>query len=455
MNFGMDGNVISPSSCSSSSSSTASSSPVMIRGDGLPPYGSNAMSASARLPTDDELRFEGVEILIQRLRACESEHKKLLSDRGRVMKDVNRRLQVHLLEVRSLRDINQKLQQEKERLTTEKDELGGMCCFLDDDRDKAKKMAREWQVFGRYATGVLQKELSQCHGKIRDLEQKQQTLLSENRNLKELCLLLDQEQAGSRTSIDSQSSFHGPVPGLLGVAGTRDSGDGSSNGSTASNSSPDHRLPTNILQRETNLEGKESYVRYLENKVRHLEDEVKGRLKKAPPTVSNHPHGIFNNMSPGKVPLERRMNPQSASPIIHSHSSSNISPAHSALSHLSNSSSSLSGGGSTLMSATAGRLSGSETTLNGAQSSSQKSDPLVYAMKVLELHDQLDNNIPNSMYPSKPGEGNHLDEQHKEIVREMCNVVWRKLGDNRGNNGGKPPPQSRGLQHRTASVSNL
>lgn len=234
----MDGSSLSPSVSSSSSSNVSSSPASTLRNDGLPPYGSNA---ALRLPSDDELRFEGVEKLIYRLRTYESEYKKSLLERGRLMKDVNRRMQVHLAEVRGLRDVNQKLIQEKDSLAVEKEELSGMCCFLDDDREKAKKMAREWQVFGRYATGVLSKELSHCHAKIRDLEQKQKNLSTENKNLKELCLLLDQEQAGSRTSLDSQGSLHGPIPGLLGVAGTRDSGDGSSNGSTTSNYSPDHR----------------------------------------------------------------------------------------------------------------------------------------------------------------------------------------------------------------------
>lgn len=235
----MDG-VHSPSSpASSSSSNTSSSSPGGYRGDGFL-YGSNVINPVTRLPSDEELRYEGLEKCIHRLHHFEAEHKKLLVERGRIMKDVNKRLQVHLMEVRSLRDGNQKLHQEKDRLNFEKEELSGICCFLDDDREKSKKMAKEWQVFGRYATGVLQKELSICHSKIKELELRQQSLIQENRNLKELCLLLDQEQAGSRTSLDSQSSLHGPVPGLLGV--TRDSGDGSSNGSTASNCSPDHRI---------------------------------------------------------------------------------------------------------------------------------------------------------------------------------------------------------------------
>ena len=146
-----------------------------------------------------------------------------------------------MLEVRGVREANQRLMQEKELSLKEKEELAGICCFLDDDREKAKKVAREWQMFGRYATGVLQKELASCHSKIKELEQRQAMLTQENKNLKEICLMLDQEQAGSRNSVDSQNSLSCPSTGLLNVNGIRDAGDGSSNGSTASTCSPDHR----------------------------------------------------------------------------------------------------------------------------------------------------------------------------------------------------------------------
>ena len=165
---------------------------------------------------------------------------------------------MHLLEVRGAREVNQRLIQDKEILLSEKEELSGICCFIDDDREKAKKIAREWQMFGRYATGVLQKELASCHIKIKDLEQRQQTLIQENRNLKEICIMLDQEQTGSRDSVNSQNSLPCSSNALLTVAGTRDSGDGSSNGSTASNCSPDHRT-INLVTKE-NLYSSGNYL---------------------------------------------------------------------------------------------------------------------------------------------------------------------------------------------------
>ena len=48
-----------------------------------------------RLPSDDVLRQEGIEVVMQRLRHAENEHKKLLIERSRSMKDVNKKLQVN------------------------------------------------------------------------------------------------------------------------------------------------------------------------------------------------------------------------------------------------------------------------------------------------------------------------------------------------------------------------
>ncbi|KAL7862450.1 hypothetical protein SRHO_G00138910 [Serrasalmus rhombeus] len=57
--------------------------------------------------------------------------------------------------------------------------------------------------------------------------------------------------------------------------------------------------------------------------------------------------------------------------------------------------------------------------------SAQKPEAVVHAMKVLEVHENLDRQIPEDYEED-------LSEKEKAIVREMCNVVWRKLGDAAG-----------------------
>lgn len=58
-----------------------------------------------------------------------------------------------LAELRSMKEANQ-------RLSDDNQELRDLCCFLDDDRQKGRKLAREWQRFGRYTASVMRQEVS-------------------------------------------------------------------------------------------------------------------------------------------------------------------------------------------------------------------------------------------------------------------------------------------------------
>ncbi|KFP26111.1 Coiled-coil domain-containing protein 85A, partial [Colius striatus] len=154
-------------------------------------------------------------------------------DHSNLIREVNRRLQLHLGEIRGLKDINQKLQEDNQ-------ELRDLCCFLDDDRQKGKKVSREWQRLGRFSASVMHKEVALYLQKLKELEVRQEEVVKENLELKELCVLLDEEKgggAGSRSSIDSQISLC-----QLTATSTyiRDVGDGSSTSSTGSTDSPDH-----------------------------------------------------------------------------------------------------------------------------------------------------------------------------------------------------------------------
>lgn len=183
--------------------------------------------------SDEELLKCNKEELVKRLRKVDSEKMNLMIEHGNMMKDVNRRLQVHLHEIRNLKEINQKLQDDNQ-------ELRELCCFLDDDRQKGKKLSREWQRFGRYTASAMWKEVGLYQQKLKELEVNQESVMRENSDLKEIILMLDEERngAGSRSSIDSQSSLNNLNGGTGNV---RDVGDGSSTSSTGSGGSPDHR----------------------------------------------------------------------------------------------------------------------------------------------------------------------------------------------------------------------
>lgn len=134
-----------------------------------------------------------------------------------------------------------------------------LCCFLDDDRQKGKRVSREWQRLGRYSASIMRKEVTLYLQKLKELELRQEEVMRENVELKELCLLLDEEKGvagagggsggsgvpgggsvgtvGCRNSIDSQNSLLlVPGHGLL----MRDVGDGSSTSSAGSADSSDH-----------------------------------------------------------------------------------------------------------------------------------------------------------------------------------------------------------------------
>nr|XP_019825747.1 PREDICTED: coiled-coil domain-containing protein 85A isoform X1 [Bos indicus] len=186
--------------------------------------------------SDEELLQWSKEELIRCLRRAEAEKVSAMLDHSNLIREVNRRLQLHLGEIRGLKDINQKLQEDNQ-------ELRDLCCFLDDDRQKGKRVSREWQRLGRYTAGVMHKEVALYLQKLKELEVKQEEVVKENMELKELCVLLDEEKgpgcAGSRCSIDSQAS-------LCQLSATtapyvRDVGDGSSTSSTGSTDSPDHK----------------------------------------------------------------------------------------------------------------------------------------------------------------------------------------------------------------------
>ncbi|KAG7485515.1 hypothetical protein JOB18_011803 [Solea senegalensis] len=200
--------------------------------------------------SDEELLKWSKDDLVRRLRRSEADKMSVILDHGNLIREVNRSLQLHLNEIRGLKDINQKLQEDNR-------ELRDLCCFLDDDRQKGKRVSREWQRLGRYSASIMRKEVTLYLQKLKELEVRQEEVIRENLELKELCLLLDEEKGvvdggtggggsgsrggvgmgGCRSSIDSQNSLLlVPGQGLL----MRDVGDGSSTSSAGSADSSDH-----------------------------------------------------------------------------------------------------------------------------------------------------------------------------------------------------------------------
>lgn len=135
---------------------------------------------------------EDLENVSKKLKECEAEKLQIIKDQGNMMKEFNRRMHVHLEEIRLLKDVNQKLQGDVQ-------ELRDLCCYLDDDRQKCRKLAREWQRFGRYTASVMRNEVTSYQEKLQSLEEKQSELTKDNVELKELCLYLERQRESTVT----------------------------------------------------------------------------------------------------------------------------------------------------------------------------------------------------------------------------------------------------------------
>ncbi|KAG6445687.1 coiled-coil domain-containing protein 85C-B [Manduca sexta] len=181
--------------------------------------------------------------------------------------DQRRQIQALLNEIKALKEANR-------RLSEDNQELRDLCCFLDDDRQKGRKLAREWQRFGRYTASVMRQEVSAYQSKLRELDDKQQELIRDNLELKELCLYLDEER--ERSTCVNCGRTNGRE---------RDEGDGSSSGT---NPEEGTRAPPAVSITHPQLaERTVQYVRDLEQKVKRLEAE-----KGLGSTVNERPEAV-------------------------------------------------------------------------------------------------------------------------------------------------------------------
>ncbi|KYO45432.1 PREDICTED: coiled-coil domain-containing protein 85C isoform X2 [Crocodylus porosus] len=354
--------------------------------------------------SEEELMRWSKEELVKRLRKVENEKMNLMVEHGNLMKDVNRRLQVHLHEIRGLKEVNQKLQDDNH-------ELRELCCFLDDDRQKGKKLSREWQRFGRHTASVMWKEVGVYQQKLKELEAKQESLMRENMELKEIVLMLDEERngAGSRSSIDSQAS----LTNLNGGSGTRDVGDGSSTSSTGSAGSPDHHH--HHLNHHKPVDNKAGAIR------RSMDDLSAPLHHRSIPNGLNDSSSNYIRQLETKVKLleddNKLLSQQSSTGDLRT-LRKGLSPYHSEsqLSSLPQYQDAMQNGPTRMTPDLASSPSAGYVPVG------QKPEAVVHAMKVLEVHENLDRQMQDNYEED-------LSEKEKAIVREMCNVVWRKLGD--------------------------
>ncbi|XP_071510589.1 coiled-coil domain-containing protein 85C-A-like [Diadema antillarum] len=333
----------------------------------------------SRFTSDEELKTLSFEDVVRRLRWCETERVRLLNDHANSVKELRHQLQLKTNELQHIKAENQKL-------LSDNQELRDLCCFLDDDRQKGRKMSTEWQRFGQYTTSVMRNGVSTYQDKLRELEERQQQLLRDNLELRELCFLLDQERTGNQSTLSS-----------LGSLSSQDGGEGNSMVNGPSSLSNDVHMSKdgsskvvwgNGVDYPLQNNDQSSRVSYPDERIRSFND--KGQYSQSEPR-RNGP------VSEDKMDDHMQNHVPSASNSIHSsYPSRNYGPS-----------------------------------IENGNVAPNSPKAMVNALKVLEVHDMLERQTPPNHL-----ENDHMNTNEKAIVREMCNVVWRKLGDNPGNANG-------------------
>uniref|UniRef100_A0A1B0D0J5 Uncharacterized protein n=1 Tax=Phlebotomus papatasi TaxID=29031 RepID=A0A1B0D0J5_PHLPP len=236
-------------------------------------------------PTDDEAPFaarlsgtggQPTQEMLKFVRKPDSEQPSPTSSSGGRISSAehNRHLQSLIAELRALKEVNQ-------RLSDDNQELRDLCCFLDDDRQKSRKLSREWHRFGRYTASVMRQEVSAYQNKLRQLDDKQQELIRDNLELKDLCLYLDEERANAAAMARVCSNCGATMEPVV-----RDDGDGSSSSTNADEPMQTirnfERSIPELNIRPTITDQTLQYVRSLERRIRQLEEENTTRTTPTP-----------------------------------------------------------------------------------------------------------------------------------------------------------------------------
>ncbi|CAI7998310.1 Coiled-coil domain-containing protein 85C-A [Geodia barretti] len=109
------------------------------------------------------------------------------------------------------------------KLTAEVHLLRKLCRSLDAQRKKSHQEAVEWQNFGRFTAGVLQKEVEGFERKLRVLQERMDGLVRENGELQEMCFYLDKtRQKSSAEGVDARTTAGTTAVGRTG--GTKQQG---------------------------------------------------------------------------------------------------------------------------------------------------------------------------------------------------------------------------------------
>lgn len=102
-----------------------------------------------------------------------------------------------------------------------------MCGYLADGYYRGKKLGEEWRSFGKYTAEILKEELASSESERRVTKRELERLAMENKELKEMCLFLDQSRSGSEDNsltppeegkvLEERTRLQGQVPRYSGL----------------------------------------------------------------------------------------------------------------------------------------------------------------------------------------------------------------------------------------------
>ncbi|CAI4223991.1 unnamed protein product [Auanema sp. JU1783] len=151
------------------------------------PLAGSSPGATNQRPSSYSVTQLQYENMRHRCKMLDIENQRLMRRQNDVVEDANRRVQMHINEIRMMKEENKKVAQSNK-------ELRDLCCFLDDDRQKARRLAREWQKFGKYTSHVMRQEIQSYQQRVGELETRTQQMIKENEELRQLCLYLDEQR---------------------------------------------------------------------------------------------------------------------------------------------------------------------------------------------------------------------------------------------------------------------
>ena len=201
-----------------------------------------------------------IEDLVARIKILEGRNRKLVLDNGTMMKNLNQ----HIATMQTLKYQNF-------RLASDNNELRDLTVYLDDERNRARSLAKQWQDFGNHMSRVMKHEIANYARKLHVLEDKQFELVRENFELRQLCVLMDKAMNANRTGTGAANS------------GSNNNNDNNSRGSNASSqdhpssssSSSDNMINTRARDQVRISQEILEYIKGLEERIHHLEWEKK------------------------------------------------------------------------------------------------------------------------------------------------------------------------------------